>query len=378
MAFDRAAAKAAGYTDAEIDAYLQEQSTRSKDTLVAPAAPVSSPVPGFDRDAALAAGYTDAEIDAYLNSEMDRETETIPGSVATVAQQSLAGATTNKIKPLSDIERTKAEAVFVQPFKDVAQKQYLDPLVKRDPKLAYRLAGDAGLVMMGLPPAIAATKALGAVREAGKELSTSARSAQTVDNFGAVTKSADSILNDPDVPEDVKNKVRVEFSKFQDRMFRDVKALEAKGVPEDQRVQQALQKQAEQWKEFLNSEKIPKKYRPEIPKIKSPSALGGVVSAAAGPARAVGQRALKYGLGPAGAALTAKDIYDAVERGDYGDAAIQSLLTGVGFVPGIGTAASILGGIGYEGYKHLRDSKPDARRSVVQADADTARQIYGP
>ncbi len=52
MAFDRQAALAAGYTEAEIDAHLASQK---------PAAPKS-----FDRQAALAAGYTEAEIDAHL------------------------------------------------------------------------------------------------------------------------------------------------------------------------------------------------------------------------------------------------------------------------------------------------------------------------
>ena len=57
MAFDREAARQAGYTDEEIDAYLRGQ-----------AQPKAAPAvtPGFDRSAAKAAGYSDAEIDAYL------------------------------------------------------------------------------------------------------------------------------------------------------------------------------------------------------------------------------------------------------------------------------------------------------------------------
>lgn len=58
--FDRSAAKAAGYTDAEIDAFLKQPST----TRPAPAAPVAG---SFDRTGAKAAGYSDDEINGFLN-----------------------------------------------------------------------------------------------------------------------------------------------------------------------------------------------------------------------------------------------------------------------------------------------------------------------
>ena len=67
MAFDRQAAKAAGYSDQEIDNYLRSSS-------VAPAAPVAAPqpvsaAPTLDREAARKAGYTDQEINDYLRAQ---------------------------------------------------------------------------------------------------------------------------------------------------------------------------------------------------------------------------------------------------------------------------------------------------------------------
>ena len=64
MAFDRQAALAAGYSEAEIDEYLSSQQA-------APVQPQPAPAPqatgGFDVEGARTAGYTDAEIQSHLS-----------------------------------------------------------------------------------------------------------------------------------------------------------------------------------------------------------------------------------------------------------------------------------------------------------------------
>lgn len=67
MAFDRDKAKAAGYSDAEIDAYLAK--TTLTEIIPGSAGPVRKDIAGFDREGAKAAGYSDAEIDAHMEQK---------------------------------------------------------------------------------------------------------------------------------------------------------------------------------------------------------------------------------------------------------------------------------------------------------------------
>lgn len=77
MDFDREAARRAGYTEEEIDAYLRQQNQPA--TQAAPAAPTTT---NFDREAARKAGYTDEEIDAYLSGAPAAATsQGAPGSI---------------------------------------------------------------------------------------------------------------------------------------------------------------------------------------------------------------------------------------------------------------------------------------------------------
>jgi len=66
MPFDRAAAKAAGYSDQEIDEYLNAAGEKGQAVQAVPTAP-AIPDTSFDRNAAKASGYTDEEINNYLS-----------------------------------------------------------------------------------------------------------------------------------------------------------------------------------------------------------------------------------------------------------------------------------------------------------------------
>lgn len=107
MPFDRQAAKASGYTDAEIDAYLADQPVGG-----GPAAgkPLQVTVGGksFDRQAAKAFGYTDAEIDGYLAGRVGMNAPAV--SAVDVPASAFAGSAQPPQAPLEDtgINRLKA------------------------------------------------------------------------------------------------------------------------------------------------------------------------------------------------------------------------------------------------------------------------------
>lgn len=98
MPIDRKAAKAAGYTDEEIDAY---EAASGDSANLSSARPEQGAV-SFDRPAAKAAGYTDAEIDAYLRSNTQAEALPTPleGLPEETTGAGLAGAALRGLAPV--------------------------------------------------------------------------------------------------------------------------------------------------------------------------------------------------------------------------------------------------------------------------------------
>jgi hypothetical protein len=98
MDFDREAAKRAGYTDEEIDAFLKGQ-TQSAEPISAPVKPDTTATPSsgtFDRAGAKEAGYTDEEINAFLGvSAPDSSTGLVSSAITGAAY-----ATPTGLKPI--------------------------------------------------------------------------------------------------------------------------------------------------------------------------------------------------------------------------------------------------------------------------------------
>lgn len=351
MAFDRDAAKAAGYTDAEIQAYLQQQAQP------APAGAVTEPAPaasGFDREAARAAGYTDAEIEQFLKSGTESVAGTYDASeptlLGTVAQATLPAAMRGPtgIKP----ETVKA---VTAPIKDVA----LDYLAK-----PRRMALDVGLMAFGAPP-------VGALLTGGERIK------QGVDAAKATKDAASKALSA--TPRDIDaitgKQVAPAVQRAYDGLYQKIKVI-APG--KEAEMTQAYAREGNNGvKKWLaaNQDLIASDAKLTTAASRLSSELPSTIRQAGRAAAPVAKFAAKYALGPAALALSAADIAQAAGRGDYGDAAAQTALTGIGLIPGVG--APLAAGLSVP-YYYGRQAYLNRNQRPQTSEPDVTQQIYGP
>ena len=352
MAFDREAARAAGYSDAEIEAYLRQQG----EPAPASAAPAATSAAGFDREAARAAGYSDAEIDQFLRTG----TESVAGTyddgtsdrtlLGTAAQATLPAAMRGPvgIKP----ETVKAVAA---PVKGVA----MDYITK--PK---RVALDVGLMAFGAPP-------VGALLTGGERIKQGVEAAQATKE--AASKAVSATPRDIDAITGKQTAPAVQ--RAYDGLYQKIKVI-APG--REAELTQAYAREGNNGvKKWLaaNQDLITSDAKLTQAANKLSSELPSTIRQAGRAAAPVAKFAAKYALGPAALGLTALDIKQAIDKGDYGDAAAQAALTGVGFIPGVG--APLAAGLSVP-YYYGRQAYLNRNQRPQTSEPDVTQQIYGP
>lgn len=342
MAFDREAARAAGYSDAEIEAFLKQQGQP---------APVSAApaVSGFDREAARAAGYSDAEIEQFLTSGTE-STGADTTLLGTAAQAALPGTMRGPvgIKP----ETVKAVAA---PIKNVA----LDYLSK--PK---RMALDVGLMAFGAPP-------VGALLTGGERIKQGVEAAQATRE--AASKALSATPRDIDAITGKQTAPAVQ--RAYDGLYQKIKVI-APG--REAELTQAYAREGNNGvKKWLaaNQDLIASDAKLTQAASRLSSELPSTIRQAGRAAAPVAKFAAKYALGPAALGLTALDIKQAIDKGDYGDAAAQAALTGVGFIPGVG--APLAAGLSVP-YYYGRQAYLNRNQRPQTSEPDVTQQIYGP
>ena len=351
MAFDRDAARAAGYSDAEIDAYLRQQGEPAPVNAAPAAAPAVS---GFDREAARAAGYTDQEIDQFLNTGTESEASTSDGAdttlLGTMAQATLPAAMRGPvgIKP----ETVKAVAA---PVKGVA----MDYITK--PK---RVALDVGLMAFGAPP-------VAALLTGGERIKQGVEAAQATKE--AASKAVSATPRDIDAITGKQTAPAVQ--RAYDGLYQKIKVI-APG--REAELTQAYAREGNNGvKKWLaaNQDLITSDAKLTQAANKLSSELPSTIRQAGRAAAPVAKFAAKYALGPAALALSAADIAQAAGRGDYGDAAAQTALTGIGLIPGVG--APLAAGLSVP-YYYGRQAYLNRNQRPQTSEPDVTQQIYGP
>jgi len=351
MAFDRDAARAAGYSDAEIEAFLKQQGEPAPVNAAPAAAPAVS---GFDRDAARAAGYTDQEIEQFLKTGTESVSGTYDGGdttlLGTAAQATLPGTMRGPvgIKP----ETVKS---VTAPLKGVA----LDYITK--PK---RVALDVGLMAFGAPP-VAALLTGGERIKQGIEATQATKEAASK-ALSATPRDIDAITGKQIAPA---------VQRAYDGLYQKIKVI-APGR-EAELTQVYAREGNNGVKKWLaaNQDLIGSDAKLTQAASRLSSELPSTIRQAGRAAAPVAKFAAKYALGPAALGLTALDVKNAIDEGNYGDAAAQAALTGIGFIPGVG--APLAAGLSVP-YYYGRQAYLNRNQRPQTSEPDVTQQIYGP